>query len=88
MYKSIFSLRENLALTLGQTLVGQCYLSREQIEVETAEDTDEGRNGDETVGSTCLQINKQQKLSHAMQRSNSIRGNLQKHVNCNLQITT
>ncbi len=64
MYKSIFSLRENLALTLGQTLVGQCYLSREQIEVETAEDTDEGRNGDETVGSTCLQINKQQKLSH------------------------
>ncbi len=64
MYKSIFSLRENSALTLGQTLVGQCYLSREQIEVETAEDTDEGRNGDETVGSTCLQINKQQKLSH------------------------
>lgn len=60
MYKSIFILRETPALTLGQTLVGQCYLSRKQIEVETAEDTGEGRNGDETVGSTCLQINTQQ----------------------------
>lgn len=42
-------------LTLGQTLVGQRHLTREQIEAETTEDAAERRDGDEAVGGTCLE---------------------------------
>lgn len=61
VWKNIFE-KQNLQhpLTLGQTLVGQRYLSRQQIEVEAAEDVREGWNGDEAVGGTCLEINKTQ----------------------------
>jgi len=42
-------------LTLGETLVGQRNLTRQQVEVEAAEDAAERRYGDETVGSTRLE---------------------------------
>lgn len=41
-------------LTLREALVGQGNLTGQQIEVEAAEDAAERRDGDETVGGTCL----------------------------------
>lgn len=41
-------------LTLGQTLIGQSNLTGQQVEAESTEDAAERRDGDETVGGTCL----------------------------------
>lgn len=60
--------------TLGETLVGKSDLTREKIEAETAEDTAEGWDGDEAVGSTCLEERKDQiKAMQSVWRSGGLR---------------
>lgn len=48
-------LKPSSLLTLGETLVGQCNLTGQQIEAETTEDAAKRRDGDETVGGTRLE---------------------------------
>lgn len=52
-------------LTLGQTLIGQSNLTGQQVEAESTEDVAERRDGDETVGGTCLKERGRGKF-HAM----------------------
>ena len=45
----------NVKLALREALVEDGDLARDEIEMELCEYVAQGRNGDETVGNTCLQ---------------------------------
>ena len=47
-------------LTLGEALVGQGHLTRVQVEIEAGEDPPQGGTGNEAVGDTGLEGDKQQ----------------------------
>lgn len=53
-------------LTLGQTLVGERDLPREEVEAETVENAAERRDGDEAVSCTRLEKNKNEQNWHSV----------------------